>query len=282
MMKFTKMHGIGNDFVMVEAFHPKDAPLLVEAKERSVFLCDRKFGVGADGVIVVLPSKEAQFEMRMFNPDGSEAEMCGNGIRCFAKYVYDNDLSQDSTLSIKTGAGILATDATVVDGRVASVKVDMGKAVLDRALIPVDLGDGGCGPVVSQSLRVLGQEYNITTVSMGNPHCVVFVDDVANIPLTVLGPSFEKHKAFPKRINTEFVQILSKSEVRMRVWERGAAETLACGTGACATAVASALNQHTGRDVLVHLAGGDLQISWKMDGRVEMTGPAETVFQGEI
>jgi diaminopimelate epimerase len=230
----------------------------------------------------VLPSREAQFEMRMFNPDGSEAEMCGNGIRCFAKYVYDNGLSRDTTLSVKTGAGILVTDSTVEDGKVTLVKVDMGHAILERSLVPVDLHDGGTGPVVSAPLEVLGHEYPITAVSMGNPHCVVFVDDVASFPLSEIGPSFESHWAFPKRTNTEFVQVLSNVEVHMRVWERGAAETLACGTGACAVAVASSLNGHTGRQVLVHLAGGDLSIDWKLDGRVEMTGAAKTVFAGDI
>lgn len=281
-MKFTKMQGIGNDFVMVDAVSLGGDTLLDEAQARSVFLCDRKFGVGADGVIVILPSREAQFEMRMFNPDGSEAEMCGNGIRCFAKYVYDNGLSKDTTLSIKTGAGILTTDSIVDGGKVARVRVDMGPAILDRALIPVDLRDGGSGPVVSELLEVLGKAYSITAVSMGNPHCVVFVDDVADFPLANIGPAFESHWAFPKRTNTEFVQVISNSEVRMRVWERGAAETLACGTGACAVGVASSLNNHTGRDVLVHLAGGDLSISWKDTGRVEMTGAAETVFSGDI
>jgi diaminopimelate epimerase len=281
-MKFTKMHGIGNDFVVVDATGKDSARLFAESKERSVFLCDRKFGVGADGVITVLPGSDARFEMRMFNPDGSEAEMCGNGIRCFAKYIFDSGLSTDTTLSVKTGAGILLTDATIVDGKVAMVKVNMGPAILDRHLVPVDLKDGGSGPVISSPLEVLGSTYKVTTVSMGNPHCVVFVDNVEDFPLADVGPAFERHWAFPRRTNTEFVQIISDSEVRMRVWERGAAETLACGTGACATGVASALNGHTGRDVLVHLAGGDLQISWKSDGRVEMTGPAETVFDGDI
>jgi diaminopimelate epimerase len=281
-MNFTKMHGIGNDFVMVDAVSGDRQAVLAEAEARSVFLCDRKFGVGADGVIVVLPSREAQFEMRMFNPDGSEAEMCGNGIRCFAKFVYDTGLSADTTLSIKTGAGVLSTISTVEQGRVVLVKVDMGQAILDRSLVPIDLRDGKSGPVISSPLEVLGREYLINAVSMGNPHCIVFVDDVDTVPITEIGPAFESHWAFPRRTNTEFVQVLSGSEVKMRVWERGAAETLACGTGACATAVASALNNYTGRDVLVHLAGGDLAISWKADGHVEITGPAETVFAGEI
>ena len=281
-MKFTKMHGIGNDFVMVGAVGDNSAEILAEAKERAVFLCDRKFGVGADGVILVLPSETAQFEMKMFNPDGSEAEMCGNGIRCFAKYIYDNGISSDLTITVQTGAGILITESTVEDGIVTNVKVDMGQAILDRVDIPANLGDSGTGPIIGRPLNVLGKTYSITTVSMGNPHCVVFVDDVESFSLAQIGPSFESHPAFPRRTNTEFVEVISPSEIKMRVWERGAAETLACGTGACASAVASALNGYTGRDVLVHLAGGDLQISWKEDGRVEMTGPAATVFEGEV
>jgi diaminopimelate epimerase len=280
-MKFTKMHGIGNDFVMVDAMTDTDK-ILAEAQERAVLLCDRKFGVGADGVIVILPSREAQFEMRMFNPDGTEAEMCGNGIRCFAKFVYDNELSSDTTLAIKTGAGLLVTDSTVVKGAVVKVKVDMGPAILDRIEIPVDLRDGATGPVVNVPLEVNGKEYRITAVSMGNPHCIVFVDDVAEVLLPQVGPLFESHWAFPNKINTEFIQVLSPKEIKMRVWERGAAETLACGTGACAAAVASCLNGFTGREVTVHLAGGDLEINWKENGHVEMTGPAETVFSGEI
>jgi diaminopimelate epimerase len=281
-MKFVKMQGIGNDFVMIDATSSSSQALLGEARSRSVALCDRKFGVGADGVILVLKSNEAHFEMRMFNPDGTEAEMCGNGIRCFAKYVYDNGLSSDTTLTVKTGAGLLTTTSRVTGGVVAEVKVNMGPAILDRALIPVDLRDRGSGPVISEELHVLGKTYLITTVSMGNPHCVVFVDDVAKFPLASIGPSFETHWAFPKRTNTEFVEVISPSEVKMRVWERGAAETLACGTGACAVAVASALNKFTGRTVGVHLVGGDLQIEWKRDGTVDMTGTATTVFSGTI
>jgi diaminopimelate epimerase len=281
-MKFTKMHGIGNDFVMIDAAGKNGAGNLAEAQARAVFLCDRKFGIGADGIIVVAPGDGSDFEMRMFKPDGTEAEMCGNGIRCFAKYVYDNGLSRNTTVTVKTGAGLLTTESTVVDGAVTLVKVDMGQAILERSLIPVDLRDGKTGPIISGPLEVDGKTYAITTVSMGNPHCVVFVDNVAAFPLSAVGPHFESHWAFPKRINTEFVQVISDNEVRMRVWERGAAETLACGTGACATAVASALNHHTGKDVLVHLAGGDLQISWRPDGRVQMTGAAETVFSGQV
>jgi diaminopimelate epimerase len=263
-MKFTKMQGIGNDFVVVDAVSTGDGLLLTEVAERSVFLCDR------------------QFEMRMFNPDGSEAEMCGNGIRCFAKYVFDAGLSKDTTLTIQTGAGLLTTDSFVEHGVVSRVKVDMGQAILDRALIPIDFQDGATGPVVSARVEVLGREFRITGVSMGNPHCVIFVDDVASFPLQEFGPAFESHPAFPRRINTEFVQVVNHGEVKMRVWERGAAETLACGTGACAVAVASSLNHHTSKTVRVHLAGGDLDVTWNENGRVEMTGAAETVFAGDV
>ncbi|HEY3331547.1 MAG TPA: diaminopimelate epimerase [Capsulimonadaceae bacterium] len=281
-MQFTKMHGIGNDFIMVAATGSDGANLLAEAQARAVELCDRKFGVGADGVILVLPASEADFTMRMFNPDGSEAEMCGNGIRCFAKFAYDKGLTTKTTLDVITGAGRLTTRSNVVDGQVSTVEVDMGVAHLERRDIPADLGDGRTGPIVNQPLSVGGQDWNITCVSMGNPHCVVFVDDVASFPLEKYGPQFEKNKAFPRRTNTEFVQVLGPAEVRMRVWERGAAETLACGTGACAVAVSSALSGYTGRDVVVHLAGGDLSIQWLDNGRVIMTGTATTVYEGTV
>lgn len=281
-MRFTKMHGIGNDFVMVDATGADGPSVLADAETRAVAICDRRFGVGADGVIAVLPAEGADFTMRMFNPDGSEAEMCGNGIRCFAKFAYDQGLTTKSVLDVQTGAGLLTTCASIVDGTVSTVEVDMGEARLDRTVIPVDLGDSATGPVIAQPLMVAGREWSITCVSMGNPHCVVFVDDVAEFPLAEVGPLFEKHPAFPRRTNTEFVQVISSNEVRMRVWERGAAETLACGTGACAVAVASALNGKTGRDVLVHLAGGDLRIVWRDDNHVIMTGAAATVYEGEI
>lgn len=280
-LQFTKMHGIGNDFVMINALGGASA-LQEEIGQQAAWLCDRKFGVGADGVILILPSDTADLRMRMFNPDGTEAEMCGNGIRCFAKFAYDKGLTQNTILQIETGAGILETRARVSEGCVDLVTVDMGEAHLAPAEIPVTLAGAGDGPIVAAPLTVEGREYAITCVSMGNPHCVVFVDDVASFPVTEIGPKFERDPAFPRRINTEFVQVLGDGEVRMRVWERGAGETLACGTGACAVGVASALNGKTGRDVLVHLAGGDLQIAWRDDNRVMMTGPAATVFEGVI
>jgi len=282
-MQFTKMHGIGNDFVVVNALGDSDGSTLSGLQARSAALCDRHFGIGADGVIAVLDGgARADFRMRMFNPDGSEAEMCGNGIRCFAKYIYDKKLSEKLELNIETGAGLLVTHSTVIDKRVQSVTVDMGIAHLDRKEIPADLGNGKSGPIISEKLNVGGTDYNITCVSMGNPHCIVFVDDVATFPLEKVGPLFEKHAAFPNRINTEFVQVIGQTEIRMRVWERGASETLACGTGACASTVASALNGKTDYDVIVHLAGGDLRIEWRDDGRVLMTGAATTVYEGEL
>lgn len=279
-LPFTKMHGIGNDFVMIDALNPRLAALSGEIQQQSEWLCDRKFGVGADGVILILPSDTADFRMRMFNPDGSEAEMCGNGIRCFAKFVYDKGLTRKTTLSVETGAGLLETQAQVAGGCVSLVTVDMGEARLKPNEIPVAID--GTESVVGTPLEVDGKTYAITCVSMGNPHCIVFVDDVASFAVAQIGPKFEKHPIFPRRINTEFVQVLGPKEVRMRVWERGAGETLACGTGACATAVACALNGKTGREVTVHLAGGDLQIAWREDNHVMMTGPAATVFEGEI
>ena len=279
-LAFTKMHGIGNDFVMIDALNPRLSALAGEIGQQSKWLCDRKFGVGADGVILIMPSDVADFRMRMFNPDASEAEMCGNGIRCFAKFVYDKGLTKKTTLVVETGAGILETRAQVAGGCVSLVTVDMGEAELKPSAIPVAIDSAS--PIVGAPLEVDGNKYEITCVSMGNPHCVVFVEDVAGFPVSEIGPKFELHSAFPRRTNTEFVQVLSPEEVRMRVWERGAGETLACGTGACATAVASALNGKTGRKVTVHVAGGDLQIAWRDDNHVMMTGPAATVFEGEI
>lgn len=281
-LKFTKMHGAGNDFLLVDATSQNCDHLVRVAQERAAALCDRRFGVGGDGVIVVSPSTRADFRMRVFNSDGSEPEMCGNGIRCFAKFVHDKGLSSKTQLDVETGAGVLTTHSTLSGGFVSTVEVDMGEAHLDSAEIPVVLPDVKSGPVVSRQLDVAGQEWAITCVSMGNPHCVVFVDDVDAFPLAQIGPQFENHAVFPRRTNTEFVQVISPSEVRMRVWERGAGETLACGTGACAVTVAGSLNGKTGRQVLVHLAGGDLAIHWREDNHVIMTGPAVSVFDGEV
>ncbi len=278
------MHGIGNDFVMVNCLGQDGDARLAEAQRRAVSLCDRKFGVGGDGVIALLPGRDAPFAMRMFNPDGSEAEMCGNGIRCFAKFLYDRGLTRGETLiPVETGAGLLHLQVQAgPDGKAAAVRVDMGEPVLKPFDVPTTLGDGDA-PVVNVPLDLGGQTLPVTAVSMGNPHAVTFVDDVKSYPIETIGPIVESHPVFPRRINTEFIEVLSDREIVFRVWERGAGETLACGTGASAATVACVLNGKTGRRVLVHLPGGDLDIEWsEADNRVYMTGAAAEVFEGDI
>jgi diaminopimelate epimerase len=282
-MQFTKMHGIGNDFLMVNCLGEGGPARLAEAERRAAFLCDRRFGVGGDGVIALLPGRDAPFAMRMFNPDGSESEMCGNGIRCFAKYLYDRGLTGGADIPVETGAGLLHLQVTPgPDGRAASVRVDMGRPVLTPAHIPTVLREGA-DPIVDAPLELGDRTLKVTTVSMGNPHAVTFVDDVRAYPIEAVGPQVERHPAFPRRINTEFVQVVSDGEIIFRVWERGAGATLACGTGACAAVAAGVLSGKTGRRVLVHLPGGDLDIEWsEADGHVYMTGPAAEVFEGEV
>ena len=283
-MRFTKMHGIGNDFVMVDCLGPGGAAKLTEAKREAVFLCDRKFGVGGDGVIALVTGESAPFAMKMFNPDGTESEMCGNGIRCFAKFLWDRDLTHgEKNVPVETGAGLLHLQIHAgADGKADSVRVDMGEPVLEAALIPTTLGSG-MGPVVNIPLELADRTVFVTPVSMGNPHAVLFVDSVKAYPVETVGPQVECHPVFPRRINTEFIEVLSEREINFRVWERGAAETLACGTGACASVVACVLNGRTCRTVLVHLPGGDLDIEWsEADNHVYMTGPAAEVFEGEI
>ena len=283
-MKFTKMHGTGNDFVVIDCFGADGVSIADEAASRAVELCNRNFGIGGDGVILVMRGKETAFQMRMYNPDGSEAEMCGNGIRCFAKFVVDRDMTGgELTVPVETGAGLLVVNGIKgADGKVASVRVDMGEPVLIPSRIPTTLG-ADPGPIVDEPLTVGDRTLRFTLVSMGNPHAVTFVSSVRDFPVHEIGPLVEKHPVFPRRTNTEFIEVLNDHEVNFRVWERGAAETLACGTGACASAVACALNHHTGRHVLVHLPGGDLDIEWsEADNHVYMTGPAVEVFEGEI
>ena len=283
-MKFTKMQGIGNDFIMVNCLGKEGDALAEESQRRAQALCDRKFGIGADGVILVMPGDAVAFRMRMFNPDGSEAEMCGNGIRCFAKYVYDRGLSHGETdLPVETGAGLLhIVMHPGEDGKVGMVRVDMGEPILVPSRVPTTLGPDP-DPVVDVPLAIGDKRLRFTAVSMGNPHAITFVDDVKNYPLASVGPLVESHSVFPARTNTEFIQVLNDHEVNFRVWERGAAETLACGTGACAAVVACVLNQKTGRRVLVHLPGGDLDIEWsEADNHVYMTGPAADVFEGDV
>ena len=275
-MKFTKMHGCGNDYVYVNLFEEQ----LDNPAEVSIKVSDRHFGIGSDGLITIGPSDKADFRMHIYNADGSEAEMCGNGIRCVAKYVYDHHLTDNTEITVETGAGILTLILFPKDGKVQQVRVDMGEPILTPAEIPV-VADGD--KVIDEPIEVGGKTWNMTCVSMGNPHAVVFVDDTANFPLETYGPLFENHERFPKRTNTEFVQIISRTEANMRVWERGSAETWACGTGTCACVMACILNGKTEDKVLVHLRGGDLTIEYDRESNhVFMTGPATEVFSGEI
>ena len=283
-LKFTKMHGCGNDYIYVDGQTEK---IPAEKKPELVRrLSDRHFGIGGDGVIFINPSDIADFEMEMYNLDGSRAEMCGNGIRCVAKFVYDKKLSDKTFVSICSFGKIKYLDLCVSDGKVSTVKVNMGSPVLEAEEIPVIFdGNAGAGDraVIDEKIEVGGREYKMTCVSMGNPHAVVFMDEVSTLPLDQIGPGFENHARFPKRVNTEFVKVIDRDNVEMRVWERGTGETLACGTGACATAVACILNGLTNEKVTVKLTGGSLDIRWdRKENLVYMTGPATTVFEGEI
>ena len=275
-MKFTKMQGLGNDYVYVNCFKEK----IENPSEVAVKVSNRNFGVGSDGLIMINPSKVADFEMEMYNADGSSGEMCGNGIRCVGKYVYDYGLTDKTSISVETLGGIKYLDFTVEDGKVKLVKVDMGSPEFVPASIPI-VADGES--VIDAPIIVDGEEYRMTGVSMGNPHTVVYIDDVQGLEIEKIGPKFENHDRFPKRINTEFARVIDRNTVEMRVWERGSGETLACGTGACAVAVASILNGFTEDKVTVKLLGGDLQIEWnREENKVYMTGPAEVSFEGEI
>lgn len=275
-MKFTKMEGLGNDYIYVNCFRET----VKDPKSMAIRYSDRHFGIGSDGLILICPSEVADFRMDMYNADGSQAEMCGNGIRCVGKYVYDYGLTDQTQITVETLAGIKHLKLTVQDHVVTEVTVDMGKPILEAAQIPITADHS---PVIEEPIRVQGVEYKMTCVSMGNPHAVVFVDDVKHLPLETIGPLFENHPMFPKRINTEFIEILNESEVNMRVWERGSGETLACGTGACASTVACILNHKTAEEITLHLLGGDLQVRWDREkNTVYMTGPATVVFDGEI
>lgn len=277
-MKFTKMHGCGNDYVYVNGFEEQIAD---EAKA-AVTVSDRHFGIGADGLIIIKPSDIADFEMVMYNADGSRGAMCGNGVRCVAKYVYDHKLTDKTSISVVSMGSVKYIDVDVENGKVVSAKVDMGSPVLEAKKIPV-LSENE--KAVNEAITVDGKEYLMTCVSMGNPHAVVFTDiPVREFPLEKIGPKFENHPVFPDRVNTEFVNVTDRKNLDMRVWERGSGETLACGTGTCATVVAAILNGYADNDVTVHLIGGDLKISWSGNeaDSVFMTGPAETVFSGEI
>ena len=276
-MKFTKMHGAGNDYVYVNCFEER----MENPEQVAVKVSNRNFGIGSDGLILILPSDKADIRMRMFNADGSESEMCGNGIRCVAKYAFDHGLVTNREITAETGAGILTLQLfTDSRDKVERVRVNMGAPRLSRAEIPM-LGNGS-SPVMAEPLNILHTSFKITCLSMGNPHCVIFMDDVESFQVEKYGPLIENHEIFPHRTNVEFVRIISTSEVRQRTWERGAGETLACGTGASAVCVAGILNGLTEKKILNHLSGGDLELEWAEDGNVYMTGPAVEVFSGEI
>ena len=275
-MKFTKMHGIGNDYVYVNCFketveHPSEVAIKVS---------DRHFGIGSDGLILIKPSEVADGKMEMYNADGSQGAMCGNGIRCVAKYMYDYGITDKTSISVETKSGIKYLDLTIRDGKVDTVKVNMGTPILKAADIPVRSEKE---QVIDEPVMVDGKEWKITCVSMGNPHAITYIDDVKNMEIEKIGPKFENHEIFPDRVNTEFVHVIDRNTVEMRVWERGSGETLACGTGACAVAVSSILNGLTEEEVTVKLLGGDLKIFWdRTENKVYMTGSATTVFDGEI
>ena len=284
-MKFTKMHGCGNDYVYVDC----TKEVIPNISETAIRVSDRHFGIGSYGLILIKASDVADFEMDMYNADGSRGKMCGNGIRCVAKYVYDHGLTDKTTITVNTLSGIKTLKLTVEDGKVSKVRVDMGEPELIPAQVPVKasvlgLADDRREAIVAEPLEIKGRSYDITCVSMGNPHCITFIgEDVRDFPLEAVGPVFEKHELFPERVNTEFINVIDKDHLRMRVWERGSGETLACGTGACAVAVASYLNGFTGRSVDIELLGGHLEVVYdEKTNHVFMTGPATEVFSGEI
>ncbi len=276
VMKFTKMHGIGNDYVYVETFTQPAPP---DPQRLAVTISDRHFGVGSDGLILIMPSDVADARMRMFNADGSEGEMCGNGVRCVAKYLYDHGLAPKERVRVETGRGILSLDLEIAGGKVRRVRVDMGAPILKAAEIPALLvGE----PPIDAPIEVEDRLLAATAVSMGNPHAVIFVEDIEHFPLEILGPTLERHPLFPRRVNVHIVDLIGPGEVRMRTWERGSGVTLACGTGACAVCVAGVLTNRTARRILAHLPGGDLELEWPdRQSSVFMTGPATEVFNGE-
>jgi len=273
-MQFTKVQGQGNDFVVIDG--AKET--VTDYSKAAITVCDRHYGIGADGFVIILPSKSEDFRMRIFNSDGSEAEMCGNVTRCVARYAYEHGLTKKTKITLETLAGIIIPELIIKDGVIETVRVDMGEPRLKRGLIPMT-GDSD-SQAVSVPIEVSGHIFKATCVSMGNPHCVIFVDNLDLIELEMLGPKLETHAFFPKKTNVEFVQILGPQEMKMRVWERGAGVTLACGTGASATMVAAVLNQKTDRQALLHLDGGDLFVEWAENNHVYMSGPAVEVYTG--
>ncbi|MHB8124252.1 MAG: diaminopimelate epimerase [Desulfitobacteriaceae bacterium] len=274
-MEFWKMHGLGNDFVFLDHFFMTENGF--NYPDLAQQLCHRQLGIGGDGLVVVLPSTVADARMRIFNPDGSEPEMCGNGIRCFALFVFEKGYVTTNPLTVETLAGVLTLQLTLEGNRVRAVRVDMGQPILKPEVIPVNTL---MEPVIGASLEVEGISLQYSAVSMGNPHCIIFWEDFTTLDLERLGPAIEKHPLFPRKTNVEFVRVDSSEEITLKVWERGAGPTLACGTGACAAAVASVLNGLTERSITVHLPGGDLQIEWGEDNHVYMTGPAVYIFRG--
>jgi diaminopimelate epimerase len=277
---FIKMHGLGNDFILIDCINKSlgDSSFLSYLAKK---LCDRNFGIGADGLILILPSSKADLQMRIFNSDGTEAQMCGNGIRCFAKYTYENKLISKNKFAVETLAGIITPELIFQDKEILGIKVDMGTPKLKRREIPMEGEDAST--VIDEVLKInTKQTFKITCVSMGNPHCIIFVDDVQSIPIDEIGPKIENHPLFPEKTNVEFIQVLNRKEINFRVWERGVGETLACGTGACAALVAAVLNKKTDRKATIHLPGGDLDIHWADDEHIYMIGPAELVFKGEM
>ncbi|KRF32025.1 diaminopimelate epimerase [Paenibacillus sp. Soil787] len=276
-MNFTKMHGLGNDFIVVAG--EKELP--ADADQRAIQLCNRFFSIGADGIVYILPSDKADFKMRIMNSDGSEAEQCGNAIRCVSKYVYDHKLIDKTEITVETlGAGVQKVQLNVQDGKVRTVRVDMGQPILNGLQVPTTVDEA---KVINYPIEVDGKEFRFTAVSMGNPHCVIYVEDAVNFDLATWGPKLEVHPMFPRKINVEFVTVKNRAYTDMRVWERGAGPTLACGTGACATLVSSVLNGLTDREATVSLKGGELFIEWnEADNHVYMTGPAEEVFTGTL
>ena len=276
MIKFTKMHGLGNDYVYMDAIHQN----IEKESSLAQFVSNRNFGIGSDGLILICKSEIADFKMRMFNADGSEAEMCGNGIRCVGKFVYDKGLTSKTEVTIETLAGVKTLQLNVEDGKVKTVRVDMGEPILTPKEIPVISEEE---PVKNLKLKAKDKEFTFTCVSMGNPHAITFVDNTKEFDVETYGKILEVDKAFPNKTNVEFIEIVDKNHIKMRVWERGAGETLACGTGACASVVACSLNDLTENKVSVELLGGILEIEWsEKDNHVYMTGPAVTVFEGEL
>ncbi|MDF2874197.1 MAG: dapF 1 [Sporomusa sp.] len=274
-MQFTKWHGLGNDFVIING----QTEHITDYRNQALAICDRNFGIGADGLVVIMPSDIADFKMRIFNSDGSEADMCGNATRCVARYLYETGLTDKTVITLDTLAGIVTPELIFEDSKLVIVKVDMGEPKLTRGETP--MAGNSSEKAINVPIEIDGQTYQVTALSMGNPHCVIFVDDVAKINLASIGPQFETHSLFPRKTNVEFIQVIDRNTLKMRVWERGAGITKACGTGASAALVAAVLNGHTDRQATIKLDGGDLFIQWADNNHIYKSGPAVEVFRGE-